>query len=100
MSASNRDLHLTNLRTNLCSNRDVLNFPIVNFPFITSNLPAELAYIFQYVVSNYFHSVKFFLFSSARSRDFDGMYSTRLPVSMYATKTSIDLCRFNVRSSA
>ena len=51
MSASNRDLHLTNLRTNLCSNRDVLNFPIVNFPFITSNLPAELAYgvyIFQY----------------------------------------------------
>ena len=27
------------------------------------------------VVSNHFHSVKFFLFSSIRSRDFDGMYT-------------------------
>ena len=27
------------------------------------------------------------------------MYSTRLPVSMYTTRTSIDMCRFNVRSS-
>jgi hypothetical protein len=30
------------------------------------------------VVSNHFHSVKILLFSSARSRDFDGMHSTRL----------------------
>jgi hypothetical protein len=38
------------------------------------------------VVSNHFHSVKKKLFSSARSRDFDGMFSTELPVSMYTTK--------------
>jgi len=30
---------------------------------------------------------------------FDGMYSTGLPVSMYTTKTQIDMCRFNVLSS-
>ena len=48
------------------------------------------------VVSNHFHSVKFFLFSS---RDFDGLIGIELPVSMYTTKTPIDLCRFNVRSS-
>ena len=48
----------------------------------------------RYVVSIHFHSVKILLFSSARSRDFDGMYSTRLPVLMYTTKTSIDMCRF------
>jgi hypothetical protein len=52
------------------------------------------------VVSNHFHFVKLLLFSSARSRDFDGIYSTRLPVSMYTTRTSIDMCRFNVWSSA
>jgi hypothetical protein len=51
------------------------------------------------VVSNHYHSVKILLFSSVRSRDFDGMYSTGLPVSMYTTKTQIDMCRFNVRSS-
>ena len=34
------------------------------------------------------------LFSSARSPDFDGMFSIELPVSMYTTKTPIDLCRF------
>ena len=28
-----------------------------------------------------------------------GMYSTELPVSMYTTKTPIDMCRFNFRSS-
>jgi hypothetical protein len=39
------------------------------------------------------------LFSSARSRDFDGLIGIELPVSMYTTKTPIDLCRFNVRSS-
>ena len=51
------------------------------------------------VVSNHFHSVKKKLFSSARSRDFDGMLGTGLPVSMYTTKTPINMCRFNVRSS-
>ena len=53
----------------------------------------------QYVVSNHFHSVKILLFSSVRSRDFDGLIGIELPVSMYTTKTPIDLCRFNVRSS-
>jgi hypothetical protein len=48
------------------------------------------------VVSNHFHSVKNFLFSSAKPRDFDGMLGTGLPVSMYTTKTAIDKCRFNV----
>ena len=47
------------------------------------------------VVSNHFHYVKFLLFSSARSRDFDGMLNTGLPVSMYTIKTPIDMCRFN-----
>ena len=51
------------------------------------------------VVSNHFHSVKILLFSSARSRDFDGLIGIELPVSMYTTKTPIDLCRFSVRSS-
>jgi hypothetical protein len=51
------------------------------------------------VVSNHFHSVKILLFSSARSRDFDGLISIELPVSMYTTKSPIDMCRFNVRSS-
>ena len=53
----------------------------------------------QYVVSNHFHSVKILLFSSARSRDFDGLIGVELPASIYTTKTPIDLCRFNVRSS-
>jgi hypothetical protein len=51
------------------------------------------------VVLNHFHSVKILLFSSARSRDFDGLIGIELPVSIYTTKTLIDLCRFNVRSS-
>ena len=51
------------------------------------------------VVSNHFHSVNILLFSSAISRDVDGLISIELPVSMYTTKTPIDLCRFNVRSS-
>ena len=42
------------------------------------------------VVSNHFHSVKILLFSSARSRDFDGLIGIELPVSMYTTKTPID----------
>ena len=48
------------------------------------------------VVSNHFYSVKTFLFSSAKPRDFDGMLGSGLPVSMYTTKTPIDKCRFNV----
>jgi hypothetical protein len=40
------------------------------------------------------HSVNFFLFSSAKPRDFDGMLGTGLPVSIYTTKTPIDKCRF------
>ena len=48
------------------------------------------------VVSNHFHSVKNFLFSSAKPRDFDGMLGTGLPVSMYTTKTPIDKCHFSV----
>jgi hypothetical protein len=49
----------------------------------------------QPVVSNHFHSVKNFLFSSAKPRDFDGMLGTGLPVSMYTTKTPIDKWHFN-----
>jgi hypothetical protein len=48
------------------------------------------------LVSNHFHSVNFFLFSSTRPRDFDGMLGTGLPVSMYTMKTSIDMWHFNV----
>ena len=45
------------------------------------------------------YSRMFFLFSSVRSHDFDGLIGIELPVSMYTTKTPIDMCRFNVRSS-
>jgi hypothetical protein len=48
------------------------------------------------VVSNHFHSVKYFLFSSVKPHDFDGMLGTGLPVSMYTTKTPIDKSRFIV----
>ena len=48
------------------------------------------------VVSNHFHSVKNFLFSSAKPHDFDGMLGTGLPVSIYITKTPINKCHFNV----
>ena len=48
------------------------------------------------VVSNHFYSIKNFLFSSAKPRDFDGILGTGLPVSMYTTKTPIDKCRFNL----
>jgi hypothetical protein len=61
-----------------------------------NNLPKK--YTRNTVVSNHFHSVKILLFSFAKSRDFDGMFSIKLPVLMYTTKTPIDLCRFNVRS--
>ena len=48
------------------------------------------------VVSNHFHSVKNFLFSSAKPQDIDGMLGTGLPGSMYTTKTPIDKCHFNI----
>jgi branched-subunit amino acid transport protein AzlD len=48
------------------------------------------------VVSNHFHSVNFFLFSSTKPYDFYGMLGTGLPVSMYTTKTPIDKCCFNI----
>jgi hypothetical protein len=65
----------------------------------SDNTTCVLAISDNMVVSNHFHSVKILLFSSARSRDFDGTPGTELPVSMYTTKTPIDMCRFNVRSS-
>ena len=48
-SASYLDLHLEidsegRLRTKLYDKRDVLNFPIVNFPFTCSNIPTTPAY--------------------------------------------------------
>ena len=48
------------------------------------------------LVSNHFHSVKSLLFLSVRPRDFDGMLGTGLPLSMYTTKTTIDMWRFNI----
>ena len=43
------------------------------------------------VVSNQFHSAKILLFSSARSRDFDGIFGTGLPVSI---KTLLYSCPY------
>ena len=46
-SASYLDPHLEidgRLRTKLYDKRDDFNFPIVNFPFISSNIPAASAY--------------------------------------------------------
>ena len=48
-SASYRDIHIENLqlhqiRIKLYDKRDDFNFPIVNFPFICSNIPAAPAY--------------------------------------------------------
>jgi hypothetical protein len=49
-STSYLDLHLKidsegQLRTKLYDNRDDFNFPIFNFPFICSNIPAAPAYV-------------------------------------------------------
>jgi hypothetical protein len=49
-SASYIDVHLEidsegQLRTKLYDKRDDFNFPIVNFPFTCSNIPAAPAYI-------------------------------------------------------
>jgi hypothetical protein len=60
-------------------------------PGRNSGAPKGSVSINNTVVSNHFHSVKILLFSSARSRDFDGIYNTGLPVSMYTTKTPIDM---------
>jgi hypothetical protein len=48
------------------------------------------------LVLNHFHSVKNFLFSAAKPRDFDEMLGTGHPVSLYTTKTPIDKRRFNI----
>ena len=48
------------------------------------------------LVSNHVDSVKIFLLSCVRSRDVDGMLSTGLPLSMYTTKTPINMWRFDV----
>jgi hypothetical protein len=50
MSASYLDLHLENvnggrLRTKICGKRDDFTFPIVNFPFVSSNIPCSPAYV-------------------------------------------------------
>jgi hypothetical protein len=58
------------------------------FDFISHSTPDT-------VVLNHFHSVRNFLFSSAKPRDFDEKLGTGLPVSMYTTKTPIDKRRFN-----
>ena len=55
----------------------------------------ENVFVTNTVVSNHFHSVKNFIFSSARPHDFDGMLGTGLPVSMYTTKTPINKYCFN-----
>ena len=49
MSAPYRNQHLEHnsegrLKTKLYDNRDDFNFPIVNFPFICSNIPAAPVY--------------------------------------------------------
>jgi hypothetical protein len=64
--------------------------------YIILSWPHWPRYYYSTFVSNHFHSVKSLLFSSARSHDFDGMLGTGLPVSMYTTKTPIDIWRFNV----
>jgi hypothetical protein len=48
-SASYLDLHIEvdnrgRLRTNIYDKRDDFTFPIVKFPFISSNIPASSAY--------------------------------------------------------
>ena len=52
-SASNLDQYLeieraVRLRTKVYDKRDYFNFPIVNFPFICSNIPATHAYGINY----------------------------------------------------
>ena len=56
----------------------------------------EILQIISTLVSNHFHSVKSFLFSSTRPCDFDGMLDTGLPVSVYTMKTPIDMWHFKI----
>ena len=77
-----------------------LQWPYLMFGVMLGMLGVSLVSLLtNTVVSIHFHYVKILLFSSARSRDFDGMLDTGLPVSMYTTKTPIDMCHFNVRYS-
>ena len=46
--------------------------------------------VYNTLVSNHFHCVKNFVFSSAKPRDFDGLLGTGLLVSMYTTKTQLN----------
>ena len=79
----------------LISNPPDSHWGFIQFPLLTQlkNKDKKMKWgIFQTlksntVVSNHFHSIKILLFSSARSRDFDGTPGTELPVSMYTTKT-------------
>ena len=54
-SASYLDLHIEidsegQFRTKLYNKKDDFNFPIVNFPFICSNIPAAPAYeVYMYI---------------------------------------------------
>jgi hypothetical protein len=71
----------------------ILNFIIyINWPL------SGLELITNTVVSNHFHSVKILLFSSARSRDFDGMLDTGLRCRC-TQQAPIDMSHFNVLSS-
>jgi hypothetical protein len=62
-SASYLDIHLQidnegQLRTKLYENRDDFNFPIVNFPFICSNIPTAPAYgVYIFQLIRYFRSL-------------------------------------------
>jgi hypothetical protein len=58
--------------------------------------PSITIFFSNTLVSNHFHSIKSFLFSPARPHDFGEMFGIGLPVSMYTTKTPIDICHFNV----
>jgi hypothetical protein len=60
------------------SSKCILDLPRVERrgTFVTTSKNMLGIYLNNTIVSNHFHSVKILLFSSARSRDFDGMYST------------------------
>ena len=63
-SVSYLDLHLDidsegRLRTKLYDKRNEFNFPIVNFPFICSNIPAAPAYGVYLSVDTIFQSLWF-----------------------------------------
>jgi hypothetical protein len=68
----------------------ILQLQIKIFLLLIHHVYNNVCISYNTVVSNHFHSVNFFLFSSARSCDFDGLIGIELPVSMYTTKTPID----------